>query len=113
MKFEVLSANAMGKHHTCKMFICFDLLPSFMMQEVIVEHHHLLRPGSEPMPLKPFSIDPVKGWTRASCVAFIALAVSELPQERWRCHLKNKKVGGGLGGRESGGGAVAKSFLQL
>lgn len=78
MKFEVLSANAMGKHHTCKMFICFDLLPSFMMQEVSVEHHHLLRPGSEPMPLKPFSIDPVKGWTRASCVAFIALAVSEL-----------------------------------
>lgn len=50
----------------------------FMIQEVSVEHHHLLCPGSEPMPLKPFSVDAVKGWTRASCVAFIALAVSEL-----------------------------------
>lgn len=30
------------------------------------------------MVLNPFSIDAVKGWTRASCVAFIALAVSEL-----------------------------------
>lgn len=30
------------------------------------------------MTLQPFSIDTVKGWTRCSCVAFIALAVSEL-----------------------------------
>ncbi len=30
------------------------------------------------MKLAPFSVDTVKGWTRASCVAFIALAVSEL-----------------------------------
>lgn len=30
------------------------------------------------MVLQPFSIDTVKGWTRCSCVAFIALAVSEL-----------------------------------
>ena len=30
------------------------------------------------MSLEPFSIDTVKGWTRISCVAFIALAVSEL-----------------------------------
>ena len=30
------------------------------------------------MHLKPFSIDNVKGWTRATCVAFIALALSDL-----------------------------------
>jgi len=30
------------------------------------------------MQLAPFSVDTVKGWTRASCVAFIALAVSEM-----------------------------------
>ena len=30
------------------------------------------------MALEPFCIDTVKGWTRISCVAFIALAVSEL-----------------------------------
>lgn len=30
------------------------------------------------MALNPFSVDTVKGWTRISCVALIALAVSEL-----------------------------------
>jgi hypothetical protein len=30
------------------------------------------------MVLSPFSIDAVKGWTRCSAVAFIALAVSEM-----------------------------------
>lgn len=30
------------------------------------------------MYLKPFSVDNVKGWTRATCVAFIALALSDL-----------------------------------
>lgn len=30
------------------------------------------------MTLSPFSIDAVKGWTRCSAVAFIALAVSEM-----------------------------------
>ena len=30
------------------------------------------------MALTPFSIDAVKGWTRCSAVAFIALAVSEM-----------------------------------
>ena len=30
------------------------------------------------MALQPLSVDVVKGWTRCSCVAFIALAVSDL-----------------------------------
>ena len=34
--------------------------------------------GSGNMSLQPFSVDVVKGWTRCSCVAFIALAVSDL-----------------------------------
>lgn len=30
------------------------------------------------MPVSKFSVDIVKGWTRATCVAFIMLAVSEM-----------------------------------
>ena len=30
------------------------------------------------MPLTPFSVDNVKGWTRATCVAFIALVCMDM-----------------------------------
>ena len=34
--------------------------------------------GSGEMPISKFSVDIVKGWTRATCVVFIMLAVTEL-----------------------------------
>ena len=40
------------------------------------------------MVLEPFSIDTVKGWTRISCVAFIALAVSEIGVEESKSLLE-------------------------
>eukprot|EP00435_Cladocopium_sp_Y103_P016617 s2160_g4.t1 len=42
------------------------------------EAEEFAKPCSGMMSLEPFSVDTVKGWTRISCVALIALAVSEL-----------------------------------
>lgn len=40
------------------------------------------------MQMEPFSVDNIKGWTRATCVAFIALAMGEVDLSDAAMHSK-------------------------